>query len=602
MKAKVESETSEKKMTDADLAKAKSDRADAKADLAKATKLREKENADYMAENADAEANLAATSQAIDALEKGMGASFLQSEMGNRLQRIASRITDGIDADDKETLAMFLSTSSEGDYHAQSGQIVGILKDMKDNMIKSIGESKEAEDAAAKSFAELKAAKKKEIAATGAAVESLIKRSGELAVSIVQNKNTQKDAEEEAGDAAMFLANLKKTCADKEAEWEERQKIRADEIAAIGEAIAILNEDDALDLFKKTLKSPPAVAPRQAFLQTRVSKSTNVIIKVKNILSSRKFTSQPLSLLSANIMNMVKSQKVDFSKVVKMIDDMVGLLKQEQTDDESHRDFCNNEFDHSSDKEKDLKSALAGLRSSISAMKDEIQSLSDAVAASKSKIAETDKAVAEATAQRKSENAEYTKAVQANSIAIELIGKAKNRLNKFYNPGLYKEAPKREMTDEDRATLAAGGTVDLTIAEPVRTGPYVFAQIREHRQSRSTQPGPQPEIFEGKYQSKGQKSGGVLALMDKLVKELETDLQAAEHDEKTAQKEYEELMADSQKSNEEETKSIAHKSQSKADLETNLEEAQAGHALKSEAMADLTACAGVARQLRFHNE
>merc|ERR1719343_577734 len=119
-------------MTDADLAKAKSDRADAKADLAKATKLREKENA-------DAEANLAATSQAIDALEKGMGASFLQSEMGNRLQRIASRITDGIDADDKETLAMFLSTSSEGDYHAQSGQIVGILKDMKDNMIKSIG-------------------------------------------------------------------------------------------------------------------------------------------------------------------------------------------------------------------------------------------------------------------------------------------------------------------------------------------------------------------------------------------------------------------------------------------------------------------------------
>merc|ERR1719394_279238 len=133
-------------------------------------------------------------------------------------------------------------------------------------MIKSIGESKEAEDAAAKSFAELKAAKKKEIAATGAAVESLIKRSGELAVSIVQNKNTQKDAEEEAGDANMFLANLKKTCADKEAEWEERQKIRADEIAAIGEAIAILNEDDALDLFKKTLKSPPPVVPKPAFL------------------------------------------------------------------------------------------------------------------------------------------------------------------------------------------------------------------------------------------------------------------------------------------------------------------------------------------------
>merc|ERR1719321_670301 len=52
MRAKVESETSEKKQVDQDLAQAKKDRADAKSDLAKATKLREKENAEYMAENA----------------------------------------------------------------------------------------------------------------------------------------------------------------------------------------------------------------------------------------------------------------------------------------------------------------------------------------------------------------------------------------------------------------------------------------------------------------------------------------------------------------------------------------------------------------------
>merc|ERR1712159_499819 len=56
MKAKVESETSEKKQVDADLKQAKADRADAKADLAKATKLRNKEHDEYMAENADAEA------------------------------------------------------------------------------------------------------------------------------------------------------------------------------------------------------------------------------------------------------------------------------------------------------------------------------------------------------------------------------------------------------------------------------------------------------------------------------------------------------------------------------------------------------------------
>ena len=73
---------------------------------------------------------------------------------------------------------------------------------------------------------------------------------------IVETKNAAEDAAESAKDNAEFLANLGKACEEKNAEWEERQKVRADEVVAISKAIAILNEDDALDLFKKTLKSP----------------------------------------------------------------------------------------------------------------------------------------------------------------------------------------------------------------------------------------------------------------------------------------------------------------------------------------------------------
>merc|ERR1719507_2360101 len=56
-----------------------------------------------------------------------------------------------------------------------------------------------------------------------------------------------------------FLAELTKGCATKEAEWAERCKIRADEILAISDTIKILNDDDALDLFKKTLPSPSLI-------------------------------------------------------------------------------------------------------------------------------------------------------------------------------------------------------------------------------------------------------------------------------------------------------------------------------------------------------
>merc|ERR1719248_391217 len=132
----------------------------------------------------------------------------------------------------------------------------------------------------------------------------------------------------------------------------------------------------------------------------------------------------------------MKMNKVDFSKVLKMIDDMVALLTKEQSDDEKSKQWCEKEFDTSDDTKKALAGELKALSSSISEMKDEIEGLATQIAETKDKIAALDKAVAEASEQRKSENAEFTAATAANNMAIELIGKAKNKLMQFYNPDL----------------------------------------------------------------------------------------------------------------------------------------------------------------------
>merc|ERR1712072_997170 len=93
-----------------------------------------------------------------------------------------------------------------------------------------------------------------------------------------------------------------------------------------------------------------------------------------------------------------------------------------------------------------------------------------------------DKAVADATEQRKEENEDFTELMASDSAAKELLGFAKNRLNKFYNPKLYKPPPKRELTDEDRATLAAGGTLAPTAAPGgiAGTGVTVLSQVKNH--------------------------------------------------------------------------------------------------------------------------
>merc|ERR1711939_803558 len=101
-----------------------------------------------------------------------------------------------------------------------------------------------------------------------------------------------------------------------------------------------------------------------------------------------------------------------------------------------------------------------------------------------------DKSVAEATEQRKEENEDFTELMASDSAAKELLGFAKNRLNKFYNPKLYKPPPKRELSEEDRATLAAGGTLPPTAAPGgiAGTGVTVLADVSAHSQVKPPPP------------------------------------------------------------------------------------------------------------------
>merc|ERR1719263_2134078 len=112
-----------------------------------------------------------------------------------------------------------------------------------------------AEEKAITGFGELKASKETEIEVATEAVEAKTGRSGEIAVSVVQTKDSLEDTTDELADVEKLLVQLSTECATKEKEWGERCKIRAEEVKAISEAIAILNDDDALDLFKKARPS-----------------------------------------------------------------------------------------------------------------------------------------------------------------------------------------------------------------------------------------------------------------------------------------------------------------------------------------------------------
>merc|ERR1712072_731271 len=103
------------------------------------------------------------------------------------------------------------------------------------------------------------AAKQKEIDTNQKALESKLKREGELGVEIENLKGDNADTIKNLDDDKKFLADLKKGCATKQGEYDERVKTRNAELLAIGDTIKMLNDDDALELFKKTLAAPTLV-------------------------------------------------------------------------------------------------------------------------------------------------------------------------------------------------------------------------------------------------------------------------------------------------------------------------------------------------------
>jgi len=542
-----------------DLKKAQSDRAAAKAAMAEATAIREKEAAAFAASKSELDANIAAMTSATSAIENGM-AGFLQTNAAKVLRQIVMNKDDLADYDRQEIVS-FLSGEQSEEYAPKSGEIVGILKQMTDTMTKDLADLTADENSSKKSFEELIAAKTKEVGALTRTIEAKTVRIGELGVHIVQMKEDLDDTQKALAEDQKFLADMDKNCAEKTAEHEANMKLRSQELVALADTIKVLNDDDALELFKKTLPGASA-----SFVQVQAGQKARALALVNE---AKRQAGKPRPGLDF-IALALTGKKVDFSKVIKMIDDMVAVLKKEQHDDNDKREYCNKQFDFADDKKKGLEHTVSDLETAIGKGKEEIAALTEEIKALEEGIKELDKSVAEATEQRKEENQEVTELLASDSAAKELLNFAKNRLNKFYNPKLYKAPPKRVLTDEDRATLAAGGTLAPTEGPTggiAGTGITVLADVSAHN---AAAPPPPPATAEA-YSKKSEESNGVIAMIDLLIKDLDKEMTTAQAEEKAAQAEYEQTMSDSAEKRATDSKALTDKGAVKAETESDLE-------------------------------
>merc|ERR1719316_1247446 len=307
-----------------------------------------------------------------------MGASsLLQSDanMGPALKK-AIKVSQAISDEEKHQITAFLEGKDDSTYSPVGGEIVGILKSMKDEMEKTMKDTDAAEASSAAGYVDLKAAKDKEVELASEAIEAKTKRVGELAVAIVQSADTVEDSTAEKADAEKFLATLGTQCKEKAAAFAERSKGRTEEVSAISEAISILNDDDALDVFKKSvpsalLQSSEKGYKKVGFLQVHSGAVEERLSKALEYVSSAAefHRSQKLEFLEFAMKNKLRAAAkgaVDFGAILKMIDEMVTVLTKEQADDTSHKTWCTTELGSSTDESAEVQDKISSLAASIS--------------------------------------------------------------------------------------------------------------------------------------------------------------------------------------------------------------------------------------------
>lgn len=583
-----ESNTAEKERVDQEIAQVTSEVEDNQNAMNTAAAVRKKESAEHDAETADLKSTLSSLNKAIPALENGLPASNLLGVQTNLRKALLVnnryKGADQLQDRDLQTLDTFFqsqpntgadgtSTLSLSQIGAPSDAIVGVLKTMRDNMDGALKAATARETGAQQGYTDLVNAKSAEVVAAKKGLEEKTLQSAMAMKAASDAASDLKDTQQSLADDQVYLTDLKTTCAAKEEEWHVRVQMRNEERAAISQAIAVLNEDDNLDVFKKTLPSPEGLLqtaedPKgteatKAKVVALINKASVMVRKALPPAAAAKLSSISISVATA-------SGTEGIEKVESLITDLVEALKREQADDDKKRAWCQEEFHTHEMEAEQVQDSLALYTAKIEELEVAIADLQSSIQNNQDAVKNLDTSVTASTWQRKREHSEYVQNIKENEAARAILLRVQAKLAAFYQP--------KELTESGGAKPGAATSLfqqAFRARRPVtrRVVPVLGFLSTAVTAKRREAPPPPPELWNG-YEKKQRGGNSVLELMAGLINDIDTGLAQAKHDEQMAQKEYERNVEDSMKLRADTVKAIADLDAHKTELNTGLLDAQ----------------------------
>jgi len=367
-------------------------------------------------------------------------------------------------------------------YNSQSGEILGVMKQLKEEMEADLGEAQKTEQMRSAAFAGLRAAKSSEI-------EEGEKMSEQKEDELAATDNALAEAKEDlvAENGALsedqkFLMNLDEQCANGDANFQKRKAARLEEIKAVSETIEILTADEARD----------AMSGTYSFMQ--ISENHEGSRKAAAAILRQAAAKTHSPLLSA----LATGVELDaFTKVRKAIDDMIKNLNLQQADEVKKNDWCTSAIQENEMATAKSETARDDLTAKAELHGSNIVALEKAIMAAKAGIAQAETDLQRASEDRKTDNFDFQTTVADQTATIEVLHKALNKLAEFYD------------------------------AE--------FLQTKKHQQT--------PPVAQAEYKPNAGATG-VMSMIEKLISDAKDLCAKSKKGENEAQASYEALVAD----------------------------------------------------------
>jgi len=439
--------------------------------MKKLTSIREKENGAYQEEKSYMETTLSSLHSAIEVL----GGAGTGGDMG--LLKVAATVRSAIlqsphvdalsDASTKllkqflENPTSFLQqdpvdyydkkAQAKASYSPQSATVTGILKDMYTTFAADAEKANQEESNFQKAFEDEMKVKTDSNKVQSELITQKEGQKAEKAQLLDENEMLLASTQEQLKLDETIFVDTRDQCKDKSDDWDERQRLRTDQMVGINKALEILTADSARETFQGSAKRTVEIfggagVKGLSFIQTQSSASEQAYLALKRVIHSEPKKNLRLARLAATVRT---ASKGHFDAVIASVEGMIQTIHDEGEADTEQKYWCISETDKNERDKSNSEYKISQLDAKIKRAQVKKADLEADKAKTLEANATLTQTMIEAKEDREAQSAEYVTAKAEDIQAISLLADAMAALSEYgENNAFVQKQPVYEMSED----------------------------------------------------------------------------------------------------------------------------------------------------------